>query len=57
MGTTTHTGVPTRARATDRLAMAHDASHYLLTRRPSSPPRDAAQVAALLRVSAAPACR
>jgi D-lactate dehydrogenase len=38
-----------RTRATDRLAMAHDASHYLLTPQAVVTPADAAQVAALLR--------
>src|ERR1700710_1369686 len=39
-------------RALDRLAMAHDASHYLLTPRAVVTPTTAAQVAALLRGSA-----
>ena len=38
-----------RTRATDRLGMAHDASHYLLTPRAVLAPADAGQVAALLR--------
>jgi D-lactate dehydrogenase len=41
------------ARASDRLGFAHDASHYLLTPKAVVAPRDAGQVAALLRVSAA----
>src|SRR4051812_39318443 len=41
------------ARASDRLSYAHDASHYLLTPQAVVAPRDTAQVAALLRVSAA----
>jgi D-lactate dehydrogenase len=41
-----------RTRASDRLGMAHDASHYLLTPSAVVTPRDADQVAALLRVSA-----
>lgn len=41
------------ARASDRLGFAHDASHYLLTPEAVVAPRDAAQVAELLRVSAA----
>ena len=40
------------ARASDRLSFAHDASHYLLVPQAVVVPRDAAQVAALLRVSA-----
>jgi len=40
------------ARATDRLSFAHDASHYLLVPQAVVTPRDAGQVAALLRVSA-----
>jgi len=40
------------ARATDRLSYAHDASHYLLVPQAVVTPRDAGQVAALLRVSA-----
>jgi D-lactate dehydrogenase len=40
------------ARASDRLAFAHDASHYLLVPQAVVAPWDAAQVAALLRVSA-----
>jgi D-lactate dehydrogenase len=40
------------ARATDRLGFAHDASHYLLVPQAVAAPRDAAQVAALLRISA-----
>ncbi len=39
-------------RASDRLRMAHDASHYLLTPDAVVTPQDAAQVAALLRHSA-----
>ncbi|MGX7671176.1 FAD-binding and (Fe-S)-binding domain-containing protein [Plantactinospora sp. DSM 117369] len=42
-----------RTRVTDRLGMAHDASHYLLTPQAVLVPRDAAQVAALMRVGAA----
>jgi D-lactate dehydrogenase len=41
-----------RTRAVDRLGMAHDASHYLLTPSAVLAPRDAAQVAALLRLAA-----
>ncbi|MBL7496358.1 FAD-binding oxidoreductase [Frankia sp. CNm7] len=41
------------ARASDRLAFAHDASHYLLVPRAVVAPADADQVAALLRTSAA----
>ncbi|HLT60327.1 MAG TPA: FAD-binding and (Fe-S)-binding domain-containing protein, partial [Microlunatus sp.] len=41
-----------RARASDRLAYAHDASHYLLTPQAVVTPRDAGQLAALLRGSA-----
>jgi D-lactate dehydrogenase len=41
-----------RSRALDRLAMAHDASHYLLTPEAVVTPTSAAQVAALLRASA-----
>ncbi|MFC7624634.1 FAD-binding and (Fe-S)-binding domain-containing protein [Microlunatus sp. GCM10028923] len=41
-----------KARATDRLAYAHDASHYLLTPEAVVVPRDAGQLAALLRASA-----
>ena len=41
------------ARASDRLSFAHDASHYLLVPQAVVAPRDAAQVAGLLRVSAA----
>src|SRR3954470_19496247 len=41
------------ARASDRLGFAHDASHYLLVPQAVAAPRDAGQVAALLRVSAA----
>src|SRR4051794_41434020 len=40
------------ARASDRLGFAHDASHYLLVPEAVVTPRDAGQVAALLRVSA-----
>lgn len=39
----------TRARASDRLGMAHDASHYLLTPQAVLVPESAEQVAALLR--------
>jgi len=39
-------------RASDRLAMAHDASHYLLTPRAVVTPNSAEQVAALLRGAA-----
>ncbi|UWP86598.1 FAD-binding and (Fe-S)-binding domain-containing protein [Dactylosporangium fulvum] len=42
----------TRARASDRLGMAHDASHYLLTPQAVLVPRDAGQVAALMRAAA-----
>jgi D-lactate dehydrogenase len=41
-----------RTRATDRLGMAHDASHYLLTPQAVIAPADAAQIAALLRACA-----
>ena len=41
-----------RSRATDRLAYAHDASHYLLTPQAVVAPDSAAQVAALLRDAA-----
>ncbi|OQO94641.1 FAD-binding oxidoreductase [Saccharomonospora piscinae] len=41
------------ARDTDRLAFAHDASHYLLVPRAVVTPRDASQLAGLLRTSAA----
>ena len=41
-----------RSRAADRLGMAHDASHYLLTPQAVVAPADAAQVAALMRVCA-----
>ena len=41
------------ARVSDRLSFAHDASHYLLVPQAVVAPRDPAQVAALLRVSAA----
>lgn len=41
------------ARALDRLSFAHDASHYLLVPDAVVTPKDAAQVAALLRASAA----
>ena len=41
------------ARASDRLGFAHDASHYLLVPQAVVAPRDAAQVAALLRIGAA----
>ncbi len=41
------------ARASDRLRMAHDASHYLLTPQAVVVPRDADQVGALLRAGAA----
>ncbi|KRV48569.1 oxidoreductase [Wenjunlia vitaminophila] len=40
------------ARASDRLSFAHDASHYLLVPQAVVAPRDATQVAALLRASA-----
>ncbi|GGI09423.1 oxidoreductase [Egicoccus halophilus] len=40
-------------RASDRLSFAHDASHYLLVPQAVVTPRDATEVAALLRVSAA----
>ena len=43
--------VPTSTRATDRLAMAHDASHYLLVPAAVATPRTADDVAALFRVS------
>ena len=47
-----------RARATDRLAYAHDASHYLLTPQAVAVPRDAAEVGRLLRhVAGGPGCR
>src|SRR4051812_38564478 len=39
----------TRSRASDRLGMAHDASHYLLTPEAIVVPRSAEQVAALMR--------
>ncbi|MGP3962167.1 FAD-binding and (Fe-S)-binding domain-containing protein [Nonomuraea sp. 3N208] len=39
----------TRSRASDRLGMAHDASHYLLTPQAVLVPESAVQVAALLR--------
>src|SRR4051812_25609400 len=51
MSTTTHAGVPTSTRATDRLKMAHDASHYLLVPESVATPRTAADVAALFRAS------
>ncbi|MDT0265830.1 FAD-binding and (Fe-S)-binding domain-containing protein [Streptomyces sp. DSM 44915] len=41
------------ARASDRLAFAHDASHYLLVPQAVVTPRDREQVAALLRAAAA----
>ncbi|NUT31791.1 MAG: FAD-binding oxidoreductase, partial [Hamadaea sp.] len=41
-----------RTRATDRLAMAHDASHYLLTPQAVLVPQDATQVATLMRTAA-----
>ncbi|WP_060886023.1 FAD-binding and (Fe-S)-binding domain-containing protein, partial [Streptomyces caniscabiei] len=41
------------ARASDRLAFAHDASHYLLVPDAVVTPKDATQVAELLRTSAA----
>ncbi|MFC7273014.1 FAD-binding and (Fe-S)-binding domain-containing protein [Paractinoplanes rhizophilus] len=41
-----------RTRVTDRFGMAHDASHYLLTPRAVLVPRDAGQVAALMRAAA-----
>ncbi len=40
------------ARASDRLGFAHDASHYLLVPQAVVAPRDASQVAALLRIGA-----
>jgi D-lactate dehydrogenase len=40
-----------RTRATDRLGMAHDASHYLLAPAAVAVPRDATQVASLLRLA------
>jgi D-lactate dehydrogenase len=40
-----------RARASDRLGMAHDASHYLLTPQAVLIPRDHGQVAAILRAA------
>ncbi|WP_211267092.1 FAD-binding and (Fe-S)-binding domain-containing protein [Nonomuraea candida] len=48
---TVETAVPgiTRTRASDRLGMAHDASHYLLTPQAVVVPENAGQVAALLR--------
>jgi D-lactate dehydrogenase len=39
----------TRARAVDRLGLGHDASHYLLTPQAVLTPRNADQVAALMR--------
>lgn len=42
------TGVTVRARATDRLASAHDASHYLLTPRAVVVPTSVEEVAAVL---------
>lgn len=42
---------PIRTRATDRLGMAHDASHYLLHPQAVAVPRDAGQVAALMRAA------
>ncbi|MEV1206306.1 FAD-binding oxidoreductase, partial [Microbispora rosea] len=39
----------TRSRVSDRLGMAHDASHYLLTPQAVVVPENAAQVAALMR--------
>jgi D-lactate dehydrogenase len=44
----------TRARAVDRLGLAHDASHYLLTPQAVLTPRNADQVAALMRDHAMP---
>ncbi|WP_432970175.1 FAD-binding and (Fe-S)-binding domain-containing protein [Dactylosporangium sp. CA-233914] len=41
-----------RSRASDRLGMAHDASHYLLTPQAVIVPADAGQVAELMRASA-----
>ncbi|MFJ9562527.1 FAD-binding oxidoreductase [Streptomyces fuscichromogenes] len=41
-----------RSRAVDRLAMAHDASHYLLVPQAVVAPADAGQLAGLLRVAA-----
>ncbi|GII25758.1 FAD-binding and (Fe-S)-binding domain-containing protein [Planosporangium mesophilum] len=43
----------TRTRASDRLGMAHDASHYLLTPQAVLVPESAEQVSALMRVGAA----
>ncbi|TMR92887.1 FAD-binding and (Fe-S)-binding domain-containing protein [Nonomuraea basaltis] len=43
----------TRARASDRLGMAHDASHYLLIPQAVLVPQDAGQVADLMRACAA----
>jgi D-lactate dehydrogenase len=43
---------PLRTRATDRLGMAHDASHYLLHPQAVAVPRNTDQVAALLRTAA-----
>jgi D-lactate dehydrogenase len=49
--TAVETAVPgiTRTRASDRLGMAHDASHYLLTPQAVLVPESAGQVAALMR--------
>ncbi|MFB9236339.1 FAD-binding and (Fe-S)-binding domain-containing protein [Plantactinospora siamensis] len=41
-----------RARVSDRLGMAHDASHYLLTPQAVLVPRDVDQVAAIMRAAA-----
>ncbi|AZI56977.1 FAD-binding oxidoreductase [Nakamurella antarctica] len=46
-------GGTVRSRATDRLAMAHDASHFLLTPSAIATPINAAEVGRLLRTSAA----
>lgn len=46
-------GVSVAARATDRLALAHDASHYLLTPQAVASPSTTGQVAALFGVSRA----
>ena len=51
MTMTSDSQVPTSTRATDRLAMAHDASHYLLVPASVATPRTAADVAALFRAS------
>ncbi len=44
--------VPASSRALDRLALAHDASHYLLVPEVTATPRHAEDVAKLFRVSA-----